>query len=283
MRPRTKPFLRLLQLWRVHAYLDLLWVTRSLKQFLLWYIADGILAASAVSGMLLLAERFAGVGAWTKFQVIFLLGYGGTVNGLVALFFSYNVMFISRRLGRGQLDHTLIQPQPLWMSLLTEGFTPFASSSILLPGLGLMLWAFPRLGLTVTPGWAALLLINLFASCAVVVAFQFLWGSAAFWAPRGAEEINSSTNELIMQLKSYPLDGLGPVLTGGLLTVLPVGFVGWYPCRSLLGVDPSFWGGFVTPLAALLFGLLAAAVFRKGLRHYARVGSQRYLSFGHRG
>jgi ABC-2 type transport system permease protein len=168
------------------------------------------------------------------------------------------------------------------MALLTEGFMPFSGSAILLPGCGLMLWAIHRLSLPVSPGWLALLALNLAASAGVALSFSFLWGSLAFWAPRAAEEISSSSVRLVYQLKSFPLDGLGPVLSGGLMMVLPVGFVAWYPCRSLLGLDRSGWSGAVTPLAAALFAALAAWVFRQGMRQYARTGSQRYSSFGHR-
>jgi len=104
--------------------MEFLIMTRDLKTFLSWTVADGLLNIAAVSGMLLLAQRFAGIGPWTKYQVIFLLGYGAFTDGLVGTFFNYNVSFISRRIGRGQFDHTLIQPQPIWMSLLTEGFSP---------------------------------------------------------------------------------------------------------------------------------------------------------------
>jgi ABC-2 type transport system permease protein len=114
------------------------------------------------------------------------------------------------------------------------------------------------------------------------MAFQFLWGSLAFWAPRAAEEINSSTSRLLRELKPYPLDGLAPVLTGGLLGVLPSGFLGWFPSRALLGLDGRPLSLFITPIAAVGFILIAAAIFQKGLRHYGRTGSQRYLSFGHR-
>lgn len=280
---RRNPLVQLLRLWRVYAYLDLLWVTRDLKLFLMWYVSDAVLNIAAVTGMVLLAERFSGIGHWSKFQVLFMLGYASIVSGIVATFFSYNVVHISRRLGRGQLDHTLVQPQPLWMALLTEGFTPFASSAILLPGVGLLFWATRHLPIAVSPGWLAMLLLSLLASATVLMAFQFTWGSLAFWAPRAAEEISSSTMHLTEQLKSFPLDGVGAVLTSGLLTVLPVGFLGWMPCRFLLGIDRSAWGAGSTPLAAVAFALLAAWVFTRGLRYYERIGSQRYTGFGHRG
>ncbi len=273
---------RLFRLWKVYAYLDILLVTRDLKTFLMWYLSDMVLNIAAVTGMLLLAERFAGIGLWTKYQVIFMLGYASVVGGIIATFFSYNISFISRRLGRGQLDHTLIQPQPLWMALLTEGFSPAFGTAMLFPGLGLMLWAGSKLPLTVSPAWLALVGLSLLASTAVVVAFQFLWGSLAFWAPRAAEEISSSSMHLIDHLKSFPLDGLGAALSGGLLTILPVGFVGWYPCRALLGLDRTPWGIWITPLAAIGFALPAAWVFKRGLQHYGRTGAPRYSNFGHR-
>src|SRR5260370_13759784 len=166
------------------------------------------------------------------------------------------------------------------MALLTEGFAPFSGAAILAPGLGLMLWAIVRLPLAVSPGSLALLAPNMAASAVSIVAYLFLWGSLAFWAPRSAEEISSSAVQLFDQLMSFPLDGLGPGLLGGLLTVVPVGFVAWYPCRSLLGLQAGRWGAAITPLVACSLVALAGWAFGQGLRHYGRTGSQRYARTG---
>src|SRR5260370_29779438 len=151
------------------------------------------------------------------------------------------------------------------MALLTEGFAPFSGAAILAPGLGLMLWAIVRLPLAVSPGWLALLALNMAASAVIIVAYLFLWGSLAFWAPRSAEEISSSAVQLFDQLMSFPLDGLGAGALAGLLTVVPVGFVAWYPCRALLGPYGGRWDQFVTPLAAALVAAPAAGAFLGGL------------------
>lgn len=275
--------LRILRLWKMYAALDFSLLAANLRLALIWYVSDAVINLAMVAALLLLAERFAGIGAWTKNQVVFMLGYATVVSGLMNMLFGYNVLIISRRLGRGQLDHTLVQPQPIWVSLLTEGFTPCSGSSVLIAGIGLLVWAASRLPLAITPAWLALLGLNLAASSAIVMAFSFLSGSLAFWAPRAAEEISSSSTNLLTQLKAFPLDGLGPALLGCLLTVLPVGFVAWYPCRALLGLDRSGWAGWITPLAALIFATLTALIFWKGMRHYGRTGSQRYSSLGHRG
>jgi ABC-2 type transport system permease protein len=273
---------RLCRLWRASAYLDLLWMTRDLKQFLLYWSSDLVLNVASVTAVFLLAERFGRIGAWSKPQLFFMLGYAAAVKGVLEVLFGYNVLYISRRLGRGQLDHTLVQPQPLSMALLTEGFVPYSGSAALLTGMGLMAWGTAHLGHPITAGWLGFAVVNGVASAVIVLAFTFTWGSMAFWAPRAAEEINSSSLELVYQLKQFPLDGLGPALTGGLLTLLPVGFVAWYPCRALVGLGDPVQGTAVTCLAAALFGALALVIFRRGLRHYGRTGSQRYLSYGHR-
>jgi ABC-2 type transport system permease protein len=274
---------RILRLWAMYAKMDFLLVARDLKLFLTWAVSDLVLNVAGLLGLFLLAERFAGIGTWTKDQILFLLGYGAAADGVLSMFFGYNIAYISRRLGRGQFDHTLIQPQPIWMSLLTEGFSPAFGLPVLLPGIGLMMWSVRSLSLHVSPAWLGFLLLNLVASAAVILAFQFLWGSLAFYAPRSAEEINSSTLSLMSQLRVFPLDNLGAFLTGSLLTVLPVGFVAWRPAQALLGAGgPAPVSLWQTPLASLVFWLMAAVAFTKGFRHYVRVGSSRYSSFGHR-
>lgn len=279
---RTRTVRRLFRLWRLYGTIDLLWMMRDLTSMLTFVLTDIVVGTATVAGTWLLAERFHGIGRWTTPQILFMLGYAMLVTGLPDIFFNYNIAYISRRIGRGQLDHTLLQPLPLWMALLTEGFSPFSAAMGLIPGLALLLWAITKVGLVVTPGWLALLALNLVASMAVALAFTVIWGSLAFWAPRAAEEINSASWQLLNQLKSFPLDGMGPALLGGLLSIVPVGLLAWYPSRALLGIDHTGYGMFVTPAAAIVLAALAAWVFWRGMLQYGRTGSQRYLALGHR-
>ena len=267
--------------WRVQEHLDFMWMTKDLGFFLINVVGDVILNLAGVTAVFLLAERFGGIGHWSRDQVIFMLGYAALVRGFLDVGFSYNVLHISRRIGRGQLDHLLVQPQPLWMGLLTEGFMPFSGCWSLLTGIGITAWAIAQLGTGFPAQWWLWFAANLLASCTVALAFSFLWGALAFWAPLAAEEISSRAVNFLYQLKAFPLDGLSAVVLTGMLSVLPVGFVAWYPCRQLLGIAaPQLWH---TPLAALLLTLAAVNVFKKGMEHYAETGSQRYIAWGHRG
>ncbi len=266
--------------WCVQAHLDFMWMTKDLRFFLINVVADVILNLAGVTAVFLLAERFGGIGHWSRDQIIFMLGYAALVRGFLDVGFSYNVLHISRRIGRGQLDHLLVQPQPLWIGLLTEGFMPFSGCWSLLTGIGITAWAIAQLGTGFPVQWWLWFAANLLASCTVALAFSFLWGALAFWAPLAAEEISSRAVNFLYQLKAFPLDGLSAVVLTGMLSVLPVGFVAWYPCRQLLGIAaPQLWH---TPLAALLLTLAAVNVFKKGMEHYAETGSQRYIAWGHR-
>lgn len=276
------PLKRFVQLWGLYARLDLLFLARGPSAALAYYASDVIVGVATVTATFLLAERFDGIGPWTKPQVLFLLGYALLVRGFIDMFFNYNLAFISRRIGRGQLDHVLIQPQPLWMVLLTEGFAPFTGSGMLLPGLGLLIWAGSRLDIVVSPTWYLLLVVDLVASIAVVLSFEFITGSLAFWAPRAAEEINSSSWRLLTQLAPFPLEGLSTWALASLLTVVPVGLVAWFPARVLLGIGAAPGETALLPAAALALNTLALWIFTRGLRHYGRTGSTRYLDYGHR-
>lgn len=273
---------RLLRLWRCYGAMDLLWMARDLGTLLTFLVSDLIGATGAITATLLLAVRFGGVGRWSAGQMVFMLGYALLACGLPNILFNYNVAYISRRIGRGQLDHTLLQPQPLWMALLTDGFSPFSTLMDLFPGVGLLAWSCAHGAAPTLPLWPLALVLNLAASTVIVLAFSFLWGSLAFWAPRAAEELNSSSWDLLTGLAPFPFDGLAPGLAAGLLTAVPAGFLAWFPARALLGLDQHAYAWLLTPLAAAAFAVVAVLIFRKGLHHYARTGSTRYLSLGHR-
>jgi ABC-2 type transport system permease protein len=257
-------------------------VLRGGREAVIDVLSDAVISLAAVSTSLLLAERFDGIGQWTINQIYFMLGYTLLVSALLDSVFGYNILSISRRIGRGHIDHMLLQPRPMWMLTLSEGFDPLGRPLSLLLAVGFLTWSSLHLPIALTPAWVALLVVNLLASAVVVFSFQLLWGSLAFWAPRSAEEVNASTGRMVKEIGTLPMDGLSTPLTVGLLTVVPIGFTAWFPSRELAGLHPITLGAALTPLAAAVFLLVSICVFRKGLLHYATVGSQRYSSFGHR-
>lgn len=249
-------------------------------QATVWVVTDFISYTAGIAAVLLLAERFDGIAGWSKAQLVVLVGFATTSAALRQVFFGYNLGAISRRVGRGQLDHTLVQPQPVLLSFLTEGFSPFSSLGSLAPGAVLLVGGIATVDVDVTPYFVAKTIVCLASSMAIVLAGSFALGAAAFWAPRGAEEISTRASSLLA-ITDFPLDPVPVVLRSVLLTIVPAGFVAWVPVGALLGRrPPTDW--ILTPMVALAAAAVATVVFRKGLRRYAHTGSSRYSTFGHR-
>lgn len=246
-----------------------------------WVLGESLISASTVLATMLLAARFDHIAGWSSAELFFLVGFVLVVRGLAAIFSGRNVLLISRKIGRGQLDHVLQQPVPLWKALAAEGFSPFDLAVTLVMGIGVLIWSLSRLDV-LSATWVPLLVLNLLAAALVIISYQYLWGSLAFFAPRGAEEINTPTLGVVDSLSAYPLDLAPRVVMVAVTTVIPVAFVGWMPSRALLDPAAGVGPALLTPGFALVFALIAAYAFRKGLRRYARQGVGRYSDFGHR-
>jgi len=180
------------------------------------------------------------------------------------------------------LDHRLVQPVPLWMQLLTEGFIPISGNSVLLCGAGIIFLSLQQMAVTLNPLLVIGLFFSLAASVAVILAFSYIVGCVAFYAPVAGEEIFTSAMGLFGSLKTFPLGGLAVGTQVFLCTILPVGLAAWYPAAVLLGQPPGNLGSFILPTTAVLLSLVASRMFKKGLQHYAKSGSIRYSDRGHR-
>lgn len=271
----------LLRLYQLYGKLDLLWFLRDTGYCLLYMVSDLICAGASVGGVLLVSERLGGFGGMGREELRFLLSYAVLVSGICGMFCCGNNMgHISRIIGRGQLDHCMIQPVPLWMQLLAGAFLPFTGSSKLLCGAVMCIYSVRQLEIVPTSGWISCFLLGALSSAAITMATVYLISCLAFLAPAAAEEISMTAFDLFETLKSYPLGSLPPLWQTVFCTVVPIGLAAWLPSRSLLRPDFPFPG--FTILAAVLLLSLSAFTFQKGMLYYASHGSPRYSGFGHR-
>ena len=271
------------RVWRQYAKMDLLWLLRDTRYCLLYFFTDAVEAVASVSAVLLISQRFGGLGGMTFDELLFLCGYAVLTDGIIMLFFSgSNVSYISRIIGRGQLDHMLIQPVPLWAQMLTDGFVPFSGGSKLLCGIALTAAAVGRLGLSVTPVWLCVLLFSLLCSVVLILSVVFVVSGTAFYAPAAAEEIAGVVHELFSGTKYYPLSGLAKKSAAAFCSVIPVGLAAWFPAGTLLGKTPAGLPAALLPASAAVWAAAAIFIFKKGMHHYEKYGSNRYSGFGHR-
>ncbi len=280
MAVNVKRYFRLLGLY---AKMDLAMLLRDTKFALLNMFADTISNVSALTGMFLVAWKFDGIGGMSKYEVLFMLSYISIITGVYQTFCSgNNVGHISRRIGRGQFEHMLIQPLSFKTQLLTEGFLPFTGSSNLITGFILIAIAIHNLSITVTWWWVLSLIVNILITITIVVSQSYLFSTAAFYAPVATEEISSYIIDLNNNLSQYPLSGMSKSVQIPLICILPAGLLGWFPSLALLGKPPLNLPEFFPLIIAIILFLIARTLFKKGFKHYVKTGSNRYLSYGHR-
>jgi ABC-2 type transport system permease protein len=254
---------------------------KDFKYFVSNVVTEIIINIAGITGIWLIAERFNGIGGMSLYQVLFMLGYSLTVSGVTSTLFSFNVYFISRIIGRGQLDHVLIMPQPVWMTLLTEGFIPVSGSGVLLSGIGIMIFALTRIDNLVNPVFIAVLILCIAFSAIISLSFSFLWGSLAFYAPVAAEEVCTSVDSLFSSLRSFPLNGITGLSKYLILSIIPVGLYAWFPTSALMGLSSRVNIVIFIAIALAYLGLVLV-IFRRGLHYYVKNGANRYSDRGHR-
>lgn len=273
----------ILNLFAISVRLDLNWLTQDTAFCLITVLSETIVALSSVIGIFLLALRFGGIGSLSADEILFMLGFYTLASGTMSLFFGgENVLHISRRIGRGQLDHMIIQPVSLPLQMITSGFLPITGNSSFVCGLVIVIVACFRLSIAVTAGWVLLFLLFLLCAAAIVIAYSYCFASFAFYYPYGSEEISGFAIDGLLTLGSYPLGDLSVFLKGFLFSAFPSGCIAYLPALVLLGKTDALLPALWVLLLAAFLSALATTLFKKGLKHYETYGSQRYKPFGMR-
>ena len=274
---------RILKLYALYAKMDLAWLLRDRTFAILAILADVISNLSSVTGVFLLAWRFGGIGGMSRFEVLFMLAYATIITGIFQTFCSNgNTGHISRRVGRGQLEHMFIQPLPLPSQLATEGFIPFSGSSNLISGAVIMIIAVINLGISLPWWWLLSLAGNLLVTTAIILGQSYLAASLTFYAPVQAEEISSYVIDAFGHIGTFPLSGMPLYLQLPLITIIPTGLLAWFPTLALFGDAPFNIPAWYPLLFAVALWAVAAYFFRKGLKYYVKKGINRYHAMGHR-
>lgn len=246
---------------------------------LVWLAGEFVISVSSIVPPMVMALAIGRIGDWNRAQLIFLVGFSMTGRGIAQLCGGENVMMISRKIARGQLDHNLIQPIPLWKSLVIEGFGSIDLLITIVLGLSCFTWGLMAEGRS-DPIWWIAVVLNVVASATIVFATQYLWGSMAFYFPQAAEEITTITDSAISQLSILPINGALPIVKAVLSSILPIAMIGSIPSYILIHKTGATL--FVVPIFATIYTLISLTIFNKGLQHYGKFSVSRYSSFGHR-
>ncbi|WP_232050554.1 ABC transporter permease [Actinoplanes sp. OR16] len=175
----------------------------------------------------------------------------------------------------GTLDAVLVRPLPALPQLLLMDL-PLRKALRVVFGFTVLGGAIAVNDIDWTPARVALVVITPLAAAAFFGSIFVISATLAFWWVDSGE-VGAAFTYGGRDFTSYPITVYGPLFRGIFAYALGFAFVAYQPALALLGrTDPlglPAWAGYLSPLVALAAAVIAAVVWRAGIRHYRSTGS----------
>jgi len=226
-----------------------------------------------VSGILfvvLLFHRIHDLNGWPREHVFFMYGLSLIPYGLFNIFSINLYEFPERYIVEGRFDRLLLRPMPTLTQLLLEKIR-LTSLQEMVVGLGIAVWAGNQLELS----WKAtdILWLGVTVVSGAVIYFSVfsILSSLSFFFEDRIGLIPPIWN--MVQFGRFPVPIFGPWLGAILSWVIPFAFVSFYPATHFLQKSGFRTLCYLTPLVALVCGLVCLGVWSLGVRGYRSTGS----------
>jgi ABC-2 type transport system permease protein len=238
-------------------------------------VANAMIPAVELLSILALFHVTRTLGGFSTSEVVVMYGLAATAFSLADLAVG-NIEKIRDYVRRGQLDAVLVRPMSVLGQLLALDFAPRRTARIAVAFTTLAV-ALNRSGIAPSPSHLALLGSTLACGAVFFAAVFVSTATVAFWWIDSGEFANGFTYGG-RDFTSYPIT----VYNGPFRLLFAYGlgfaFVAYAPTVALLGRRdptglPAFSGWLGTPLAASVLVVVAALLWRSGVRHYRSTGS----------
>lgn len=214
------------------------------------------------------------LGSFSAAEVLVIFGLSATSFALADLLVG-NIERIRLYVRHGTLDAALVRPLSVLGQVLTLDFMirRVARLAVATAVLAVAVW---RADVVFSPARVALLLVTPVSGALFFAAVFVATATIAFWWIDSGEFASAFTYAG-RDFTSYPIDVYGGVFRRVFAYALGFAFVGYYPALALFGrTDPlglPSWVGWSSPAVAVAAALLAAVLWRFGIRHYRSSGS----------
>jgi ABC-2 type transport system permease protein len=224
--------------------------------------------------VLVLFRATAQVGGFTLAEALLMTGL--TAAGFVLADMTVgNIDQLRTYVRAGTLDTVLIRPLGVLPQLV---LMDLPLRKLLRFGFGVAVYvvALAANDIHWTPWRVLLVVVAPMAAAVFFGAIFVVTACLAFWWVDSGELGNGFTYGG-RDFTSYPITVYGELFRALFAYAMGFGFVAYQPSLALLGrTDPlglPEWAGYTSPLVALVAAMIAAAVWRTGVRHYRSTGS----------
>ncbi len=221
--------------------------------------------------LVFLFARFGEIGEWTMERILLIYAMAVTSFGLAKCLCRGFDTFPWRMIRSGAFDRVLLRPRSVYLQVAGAYFDIMHVGRVV-AGLLVIGWALARLGVVMTPGRTAMLMLAL-AGGALVYSGVFVASSGiAFFTVKALDWILIFTNASTFILQC-PVEFIPRALHGMFTFLMPMLVISYYPASAICGWGESVALGLLALPVGALFLAASTLVFRFGARHYASTGS----------
>lgn len=228
MAARAYALLRLIRIYFCFARMSWRRLVVFPLDFLIGVLAVAILEGLGLATIFFVIRELPSVRGWTFWEVVFVYGFFAMAKAVWHVFM-VNCLDLSGYVRSGRLDRFLTRPLDPLFQIYADGWDEDGWGELHVGGtlLGLSV---PRIGLTIVR--LPLVAVYVLAGTAVYASIILLASSLSFWTIEN-EAVMALVGQL-GRLGQYPLPIYGRAMQWLLSTVVPFGFVGFWPATAFL-------------------------------------------------
>lgn len=225
-------------------------------------------------GIWALFSRFNQIGTWTLAEVAL---FYGMVNTSFACADALGRGFdtVGKIIQSGDFDRLLLRPRTTMLQLLGTEFT-LKRIGRFTQGLGVMGWALATLHTPLTLQILWLLSASFVGSIALFVGIVIMQATLTFWTIESLEIMNILTYGGV-EMAQYPFSIYNQWFQRFFTFLIPLACVSYFPLLAVLNKASAFsvpvWVCYVSPIAGILFLIMALKLWQIGEKHYCSTGS----------
>jgi len=219
--------------------------------------------------LVLYRERDVIAGDWDFSAALVVIGWFTMLRGILEGAINPSLVEVVDRIRTGAFDYTLLKPADAQFLVSTARFSPWRVVDVA-GGVGLVIYAFTRMGRTPAIGDVLLALALLVSAALILYSLWILVVSAAFWVVRVDNLTYLFT--AVFDAARWPVQVFRGAWRFVFTFVVPLALMTTYPAMAVLGsIDART--ALLSLAGALVFGALARILWKLAIRSYTSASS----------
>lgn len=239
-----------------------------------WLLSNPIQFLVGFATIKFVVAEFGTINGWDYGQLAFLYGLSVISHALSMLFF-VNGWFMGWWVLDGEFDRLLTRPLSVVYQFFFTNINVFGITD-LLPGIMVFVYGCYKVSFQCTVGNVFMIFILLIGATLIRGGIYMILGATSFWT-KSDIDFGAFTQELFDKTTMYPISIYPETFQFVLTYLIPIGWVSFYPVSGLLGIENGLINGntavWLTLAVGMIVILVAAVVFKRGLRQYESAGN----------